>query len=406
MALERSAERRDAGFLARSLFLAFWTRAANLGIAILRAALFRSVRRLERPSDVVALTVGTLGDNVLMVPAVAALKRRFPGARLTVLTNCDGFGPHPAREIFGALSFVDRFIAVPSHPIVREGFRFAVRYPEVEALRCDLFVNLSPFGNRGWIGAVVRELILARRLGAKAAVGFSMGTYSRKGIFNRVQHRFMRNEARRTVGVLGELGCRPAFGEDLLRRDDVARRRVLGLLDSHHSPRQPIVVLTPGSKLRASQWPPERFGALAAWLVREHGACVVLNGAESEKALCAEVRTASGDAALDLAGSLGIQDLVELLRMSDGCVSNNTGPMTISAALGVPTVVVASTRFSPTLYMPVTDRQAWLFSFDASSYSYDDGGGPAGDLLRVGVEDMQRAVRDTFGLGGGKWAKR
>lgn len=396
-AIELSREKTNLKSIVLRTYIAAWTFCANALLWALKKIYFKDgAHSGETPEDIVVYTVGTLGDNVLMLPAVAAVKRRYPEANLTVITNCDGFSEHPAREIFGASPYVDRFVALPEHPVKREGFRMRVHFPDGCERTCELFVNLSPFGNRGWIGAVTREMLFARYLGAKRAVGFRMATYNRKGIFNSIQHRFMKNEARRTRGVLSEIGLSPVENEDLLRRDDRARKKVSEMLSPYWDESRPLVVLNPGAKLSVSQWPAERFGLVAAWLIETYNACVVLNGTLSEKVICDEVVRASGGPVLNLAGELSIQELIELLRMSSGCITNNTGPMTLTALIGVPTVVISSTRFSPAFYIPISKKMIWLFSFNSSSYSYNDIGGPSEDLFQIQAYDVKRAVEEIF----------
>lgn len=345
-------------------------------------------------NNITIYTVGTLGDNVLMLPAIAAIRRRYPDAKITAITNCDGFSDFPAREIIGKSGHVDRHITLPNHPVQRRGAKLVMEFPEKDSIDCDLFVNLSPFGNRGWIGAVIREMLFARWLGARSGIGFKVSSYNRRGIFNCVQHRFVDNEARRPRWILKELGISPVESEDLLPTDMIAKERVNKFLLQHVSNQRPVFVLNPGAKLKASHWPAERFGEIAAWLAKTYNACVFVNGTAAEKDVCDRVVKASGGIAVSLAGKLSIQELIELLRLSAACITNNTGPMTLSAMVGIPQVVISSTRFSPTFYMPISNKMIWLFHFNDNSYSYNDDVDISEDLLNITVSDVIRAIEE------------
>jgi ADP-heptose:LPS heptosyltransferase len=238
-------------------------------------------------------------------------------------------------------------------------------------------------------------MIFAKKLKATWAVGFRMSTYTRSNIFNKVQHHFVKNEARRPREILNEIGLEPIEGEDLLPIDPNASSAVKGRISKFFSKKRLLVVLNPGAKLKASQWPPERFGEISRRLAQEYEACVLLNGAESEKSICDEVVETSGGIAINLAG-LSVRELIELLRISDLLITNNTGPMTLSAMIGTPTVVISGTRFSPTFYMPISERTIWVFSFQQNSYSYKDDGGPSEDLLNVQVSDVINAVKELI----------
>ena len=98
-----------------------------------------------------------------------------------------------------------------------------------------------------------------------------------------------------------------------------------------------------------------------------------------------------------IAGKLSIQELIELLRLCGSCVSNNTGTMTLAAMVKTPLIVLSSTRFSPTFYMPISERMIWLFSFSDTSYSYNDLGGTSEDMLNIDVKDISEAYRNLMG---------
>ena len=393
--IELAREADESGIfilIMKRFFVRIWVVSANILLLFINRIFFTTNNQFL-PSRITVYTVGTLGDNVLMLPAIAAIKNKFPVARITAIVNCDAFSDKSARAIIGQSPMIDELITLPTHPVQRQGLRLFVNIPEKLSRDCDLFVNLSPFGNRGWIGAVVREMIYAKKLGAKEAVGFKMSTYSRNNIFNRVQHHFVKNEARRTYHVLEKMGIKPVAHKDLLPIDDVVKERVAGFISNHISNRDcPIAVINPGAKLTASHWPAERFGEIAMWLKEKHNAVVFVNGTEAEKKICERVVKASGGSAVDFSGKLSIQELIELLRMSKLLVTNNTGPMTLAGMTRTPMVVIASTRFSPTFYMPDSDRMVWVFSFDENSYSYDDSGGAGKDLLNIGISHVQNAI--------------
>lgn len=395
--MELAAERFSIRLLLLRGFLQIWLAVSNIAMATLKALLFRTgVPRPEEVHNIVVYTVGTLGDNVLMLPAIAGIRRHYPHARLVSIVNCDGFSEFPAREILGHSPDIDALITLTQQPVRRSGWGLHVVLPAEKKPACDLFVNLSPFGNRGWIGAVIREMAFARWLGAKWAEGFRMQTYARRGIFNRVQHRFVENEARRPRWILRRLGASTVENEDLLPADPAAKGRIAQLLGFPSTSGKKIVVLTPGAKLRASRWPAEQFGAVARWLAENQETIVFVNGTRDEAEVCDAVVAFSGGVARSLAGALSLLELIELLRQAHLCVTNSTGPMTLSAMIRTPTVVLASTRFSPTFYIPISDRMITLFRFDENSYDYNDSGDTARDLLGIVSKDVIGAVEDLF----------
>ncbi len=100
------------------------------------------------------------------------------------------------------------------------------------------------------------------------------------------------------------------------------------------------VVFAPAAGSPVKRWPPERFGELASRL--SLGAFVVAGGADWE--LAEKVVAASRGKAVSLAGRLTLKGLAALISQARFVVCNDTGPMHIAAALGVPVIAV----FGPT----------------------------------------------------------
>ena len=391
--IELTHAKRTAECIVLRAFIWVWLICANSILRILQLMFFGShFDDQSKVDNIIVYTVGTLGDNVLLLPAIKSIKDKYGNAQLTVITNCNGFSSAPSEEIFGKVPYVDKVLTIRDHPVQRKGLQIRLEPVELKSNSCDLFVNLSPFGNRGWIGAVVREMIFAKKLKTKWAVGFRMSTYTRRNMFNEVQHYFVNNEANRMRDLLNKIRLKPVENEDLLPASISTREIVERRISDYRRHSNSLVIINPGAKARASQWPAERFGKIAARLVEAYHACVLVNGTESEKKICDEVVESSGGLAISLAGELPIRELIELLRVSSLVVTNNTGPMTLAAMTKTPMVVIASTRFSPTFYMPFSEKMVWLFCFSDNSYSYDDEDETLDDLRNIQTEHVMQAI--------------
>ncbi len=186
-----------------------------------------------------------------------------------------------------------------------------------------------------------------------------------------------------------------------------ARRRAAELLTARGIGELPFAVLAPGGRSSA-RWPAASFGRLAAALAGELGLAVLIEGSPDETALLREVATAAahptledaaattgpyvgsaGDVAAAPTGSLPIavcQDpldvLAALLERARLLVGNDSGPLHLAAALGVP-----SLYFSPHEKLahshPESTAACWAL--------YDD---QANDLRRITVEQALGALRE------------
>lgn len=398
----REAERPRLRTLLLRAFLKAWVPTANGCLYILKRIFFGN--RRPAPNEIhsiLAYTVGIVGDNVVMLPALAALRKNYPRARITVVTNCHQWGQSGAVGVLGPSNFKDRLIVLDADPVIRHGLNFSLD-SRLKGLSCELFVNFSPFGNRGWLGAVLREMIFARKAGARHAVGFRMSTLNRKGLFNQVQHDFIKNEPRRPAMILSELGL-PSAGEgDFLTLDPDGKERMLDLLSLIRKPGAPLFVLNPGAKFSSQRWPPDRFGAIAKLIAERFDGTVVVTGTQDEQTIAEEVVRISAGIAVNLAGRTTLQELVELLRLAKGCVTNDTGTMHLAAMLRTPTVAIFSLRHSPAHWLPIGGNVLSLFALPECRYCFDDYCEQRNCLKAIEVEHVQRALDTVLNSDGRK----
>jgi len=392
-----SAEIIDLSNMFKRIFIIIWVFAANIFLNILHFCFFKKRDLIEKEfENIVVYTVGIVGDNVVMLPALAALRRRYQTAKITIVTNCQIWDQEGAKSVLEPSPFKDRLIVVDDHPVQRKGLKFLMDSEKFKGIECDLFVNLSPFGNRGWFGAVVREMIFAKKLGAQYAIGFRMSTYSRKGIFNEVQLHFVKNEPRRSKEVLEKLVLLPVENEDLFSHDNSAKNAILKKVIGRGCTPSSLFVMNPGAKFKSKCWPAERFGEVANYVINKYQANVVLTGTNDERNVAEEIVRKTNDKVINLAGETTIQELVELLRIAVGCITNDTGTMHIAAMIRTPTVAIFSTRHSPSHWLSIGGRIISVFSLSDCCYCYDDFCESLECLNKIKVEDVLRSLDDVL----------
>lgn len=102
-------------------------------------------------------------------------------------------------------------------------------------------------------------------------------------------------------------------------------------------PGERLAILQPGASDPRRRWPASCFAALGDRLAQQ-GLQVAINGSPGEAALVAEVASGMRHRAVPLAGRLGLHGLCGLLARARLLVSNDTGPLHLALALGVPSV--------------------------------------------------------------------
>lgn len=311
-----------------------------------------------------------LGDLLCAVPALRALRRACPNARITLI------GLPQARFLLERYpDYVDEILDFPGWPGLPERQVDAATLPiflsSVQARRFDLLLQMHGSG------LVTNPLIAL--LAAKRSAGFYLPGQFCPDETSYLPYPAADAEPRRLLRLLDFLGL-PPQGEHLefpLRASDHAALR--DLPEARELVDQPYVCLHPGASLAARRWPVQHFAAVADALAAR-GLRVVLTGSAEEAALTRAVAGAMRQSALDLAGRTSLGALAALLSAARLLVCNDTGVSHLAAALGLRSVVI----------FLVTAPQRWA-PLDRHRHRI------VGQPLLMGDEDQsacQRCLRD------------
>jgi lipopolysaccharide heptosyltransferase I len=259
--------------------------------------------------------LGSLGDVVHAIPAAAALRARYPGARIDWVVDPRYAG------LVGMVDGIDRVI--PLDP--RQGWRQLLKTArELRHERYEAAIDLQ---------GLIKSAALARAAGARRTVGFA-----RAHLREPLASAFY-TEAH---GVSDELHVIHQ-GVALMQSLGVEQRTVAFPLRLPATSPGGYVLINPGAAWPNKRWPPERFGQLAA-AIRDRCrlASVVLWGPGEETAASAVVTASRG--AATLAPPTRITEIAAIAKRASLMVSGDTGPLHVAAAVGTPIVAL----FGPT----------------------------------------------------------
>jgi lipopolysaccharide heptosyltransferase II len=271
------------------------------------------------PRSVAVLRFSSAGDLVLTAPALEALRTTWPEARIVLVTHA-AFAP-----LMHANPHVDEIVALgrgePFWPLRRR-----LRDMGVDAV-LDLHGKARGLLLRYGLGARRRAAWEKRSLQQTLAVRLAGARY-------RAQKHIAARYHEAVERLVGERLPRRPFRYHLRPEDRAAARSVLQAAGVDLA--RPLVGMSPGAMWQTKRWPPDRFGALAAWALGQ-GAQVVLSGSASEAAVTGAVRVVA-PGAVDLAGKVSLAELGGLVDACSAFVANDSGPMHVARGLGVPTL--------------------------------------------------------------------
>ncbi len=299
----------------------------------------RETLRGVRVARIAVVRALQLGDLLVAVPALRALRARFPHAEVTLigLPWAASFAQRFAR-------YVDRFFEFPGWPGIIEAPYDAARtrqfLKEQQAYGYDLVIQLHGSGGAS------NPFALA--LGGRMTAGYVQGAAPDELTYA-VPYPDDQREVMRALGLVRLLGCatddtRLEF--PLSAADHTEARALLAPLAGQGAP---LIGIHAGARASARRWPAESFAAVADALARDHGAQIVLTGAPDEAEIVAAVAQTMRTPALDLAGKTSLGGLAALLTRLDLFIGNDTGTAHVAQAVGGPSVTI----FGP------ADPQRW-----------------------------------------------
>jgi heptosyltransferase-2 len=268
-----------------------------------------------------------VGDAVMSLPALRALRERFPNAEISILAK-----PWVA-DLYGREPFCDRLIPYTAADLgskrraARElrpfGFDCAILLQN--AFEAAAIVYLAGIPERIGYARDGRSLLLTRAIAVP-----HQGKIAR-------HERFYYLELLKRAGILDNM---PA--NDLIRLDGAAAARGAGNQRFRELGMGDVVIgISPGAAYgSAKRWLPDRFATAAGSVARELGAVVAVFGSKEERELCASVTTLIGANARNFAGQTSLGEFIEMAAACRVYLTNDSGAMHIASALGVPTVAV------------------------------------------------------------------
>ena len=309
------------------------------------------------PRRLLAFRAGQLGDMIVSVPALWAVRRQWPAAKLTLL--CD---VHPGRNyVLGSdiFSRTELYDDIEHYEVPAEGegrLRTAMRrlrlLVRLRARRFDALVYLAPSIRPS--AHVRRDVRFFRLAGLRQIYGadhfppvpikqpgqpFPVGEHEADLLLARLQADGISVPARGQ----GSLDLRLGEAE----AEAVARWKATLPPDAGRV----WLGVGPGSKMPAKRWPLDRFGEVVKELMARHDIWPVVFGGSEDRE--------SGDRLLagwgrgyNAAGALSVRASAAALRQCALYLGNDTGTMHLAAAAGTPCVAVFSARDRPGAWYP------------------------------------------------------
>lgn len=281
--------------------------------------------------------VNWIGDAVMTLPAIRAVRRAYPDARISVLAK-----PSVA-PVYEHLHGIDEVIVQHDH---HEGilgrFKMAMELRRKKFTKAILLQNAFGAALTAFL-ARIPERIGYDRDGRGFLLTKAIPYKNEDLVMHHINYYL---HLLKQAGIAADYE-RPALVITLQERL-WARKRLADLP-------KPILGINPGATYgSAKRWHPDRFAEVANWFIRTTGGGVILFGSKREEDIALEIEEDIAKNKLCVAGHTTLRDLMALIAECDVFVTNDSGPMHLANAIGTPLVAIFGST-SPALTGPLGD---------------------------------------------------
>jgi lipopolysaccharide heptosyltransferase II len=287
------------------------------------------------PRSILFIRIDRIGDMVLSTPAFRALKRAFPAARLTVLASRSN------ASLLQHDPCVDHVIVWNRNRSGSGSFGFLRGAARLARNSYDVVIDPMT-------GHDLYTALIAFFSRAPVRVGFP--GYGREVFFNRLvsldDTRHLTELVLETARALGAgpsntLPRLPLLAVEHLGAQNWLHARGLG--------KRPMVVLHLGANYPSQRWPPDYYADLAYRVMEDLPCDVVAIEGPGERGLI-DSFNAHANRSVVVFESRDLRQAAAMIAQADAIVCNNSGPLHMAAALGIPTLS----------FMGPTEKCRWM----------------------------------------------
>lgn len=299
---------------------------------------------------------GSLGDSIVAIPALRAVRRHFSEAEIVVLHDFASGELVVAPDVIPA-SLIDRPMSYCSK--ARGARRLLEFYDLMRRIRAENFdaVVYAVMSERP-PRSVARDRYFFRACGIKKAYGFHAIPSEQLWPVDPDRHPGMSDhEAVFRLARLALDGIATEPEEDLQTpllefSDDIVDRVDSWLRERRKKPDSPLYTLGPGCKSQSNLWPFENFVKLGERLLSAYDCELMIVGGPGEFELGERLTEILGTG-INAAGSFPVSESGALLSRSDFHIGLDTGTTHLAAATGTRCFVVFGERSNPGLWYPL-----------------------------------------------------
>ena len=287
------------------------------GIICLFLSPFKGTKKIKEPKKILIVRLWAIGESILTLPMIHSLKKKFPKAKIDVLVN-----NYPYKSIFYKNKDINKLVYWSPLTLLKHFKKY------------DLAIDTEPFLN---ISAISSFML------AKKTIGFNH--MMRSLIYNvKIHYNDKQHVVLTYMDMLKPFGIKDKPTKLIkINYSKKAKVNVKKLLKQNNIKNTDFVVgiLAGASENDPSRrWQEKNFAEIVDYLIKIKKAKVILTGLKSESQINQNIKKLAKHKKniIDLAGKTKLPETFALIERCNLFISNDSGPMHISAAQGTKTI--------------------------------------------------------------------
>ncbi|MEQ1828685.1 MAG: glycosyltransferase family 9 protein [Pirellula sp.] len=274
---------------------------------------------------ILIVRLSAIGDTLLSVPVLTALRRNFPKAELAWVTE------RASSQLIEGHSCLDKLF-VTSKKTFKSPRQFWTLARQIRQWEPDVTLDLQ---------GLTKSSLLAWFSGASQRLGFRRGVFDGRELSTTLNNRLFQPSTSHIVDrglellrLLGVQDDKVEFGLPDSEQEELFAEQTLRslFLDGR------FAVINVGAGWPSKIWPSDRYASVAQHLWEQWGIPSLVMWSGDQERMAAEQVTAIANSCASLAPSTTLVQLRGVVRQACLFVGSDTGPMHLAVALGIPTI--------------------------------------------------------------------
>ncbi|MBI5183690.1 MAG: lipopolysaccharide heptosyltransferase II [Nitrospinae bacterium] len=283
--------------------------------------------------DILVWCPNWIGDVIMCIPAIMALRTRYPNAGITAVVGI------PGNEILKGNSIIDEVI-----PYQRRGERYKSL---TEGIRLIRYLRKRDLDMAVIFPNSFRSALMVLMTGARYRIGYlteGRGLFLTTGI-KVTEYKKDRHMVEYFLDIVRAIGCKTPKKRPSFRLHPKERGFALDYLHNRGVNDSDLLIgIHPGASKPPRAWSSKRFGMLCDRLYRDLCARIIIFGGSNDKGMVSDIVSGiESNTKQRLITAVGETDLMQTAALIERChifVGNDSGIMHIAGMVKTPIVAI------------------------------------------------------------------